>query len=129
VGLAAPYGSCELEPAWLKFLPKPGGVDGKVQIAMGFPMLATAVWLFKPGCRQLRQIGLWLRNLLVLIASPRGFLASLFSAVAARKAVALVIVFILLVGRYAFALENPTQLRAPSQRRTQPAREGISGRN
>ena len=46
VGLAAPYVVLSWNPAWLKFLPKPGAWMEKFKIAMGFPMLATAVWLF-----------------------------------------------------------------------------------
>src|SRR3989441_864721 len=46
-GLAAPYVVLSLRPDWLKFLPKPGVWMEKFKIAMGFPMLATVVWLFK----------------------------------------------------------------------------------
>ena len=45
-GLAAPYIVLSWQPAWLKFLPQPGAWMEKFKIAMGFPMLATAVWLF-----------------------------------------------------------------------------------
>ncbi len=46
LGLAAPYVVLSWNPVWLKFLPKPGAWMEKFKIAMGFPMLATAVWLF-----------------------------------------------------------------------------------
>jgi len=46
-GLAAPYVVLSWRPDWLKFLPKPGVWMEKFKIAMGFPMLATVVWLFK----------------------------------------------------------------------------------
>ena len=46
-GLAAPYALLSWRPDWLKFLPKPGAWMEKFKIAMGFPMLATVVWLFK----------------------------------------------------------------------------------
>ena len=46
LGLAAPYVLLSWNPAWLKFLPKPGAWMEKFKIAMGFPMLATVVWLF-----------------------------------------------------------------------------------
>ena len=45
-GLAAPYVVLSWRPDWLKFLPKPGVWMEKFKIAMGFPMLATVVWLF-----------------------------------------------------------------------------------
>src|SRR4029077_11876183 len=34
------------QPKWLKFLPRPGPWMEKFKMAMGFPMLATMVWLF-----------------------------------------------------------------------------------
>ncbi|MGA2787708.1 MAG: protein-disulfide reductase DsbD domain-containing protein [Verrucomicrobiota bacterium] len=46
IGLAAPYVVLSWNPKWLKFLPKPGAWMEKFKIAMGFPMLATTVWLF-----------------------------------------------------------------------------------
>jgi len=46
IGLAAPYVVLSWNPTWLKFLPKPGAWMENFKIAMGFPMLATTVWLF-----------------------------------------------------------------------------------
>ena len=46
LGLAAPYVLLSWNPAWLKFLPKPGAWMEKFKIAIGFPVLATAVWLY-----------------------------------------------------------------------------------
>src|SRR6185312_1975493 len=45
IGLASPYLVLSFQPAWLKFLPKPGAWMEKFKILMGFPMLATGVWL------------------------------------------------------------------------------------
>ena len=47
LGLATPYVVLSFQPGWLKFLPKPGAWMEKFKVAMGFPMLATVVWLFK----------------------------------------------------------------------------------
>ena len=46
IGLALPYLLLSFQPAWLKFLPKPGAWMEKFKVFMGFPMLATAIWLF-----------------------------------------------------------------------------------
>lgn len=46
VGLALPYLVLSFQPAWLKFLPKPGMWMEKFKMFMGFPMLATGIWLF-----------------------------------------------------------------------------------
>ncbi|HEU0037738.1 MAG TPA: protein-disulfide reductase DsbD domain-containing protein, partial [Verrucomicrobiae bacterium] len=46
LGLAFPYVLLSWKPGWLKFLPRPGAWMEKFKVAMGFPMLATAVWIF-----------------------------------------------------------------------------------
>jgi thiol:disulfide interchange protein DsbD len=46
VGLALPYLILSFQPSWLKWLPKPGVWMEKFKMFMGFPMLATAIWLF-----------------------------------------------------------------------------------
>lgn len=46
LGLAFPYILLSWEPQWLRFLPRPGIWMEKFKMAMGFPMLATTVWLF-----------------------------------------------------------------------------------
>jgi thiol:disulfide interchange protein len=80
LGLAAPYVVLSWNPAWLKLLPKPGAWMEKFKIAMGFPMLLTAVWLFNLAADDYGSNVLWLGVFLVLWRSPPGFLASLSSA-------------------------------------------------
>jgi len=46
LGLALPYLVLSFQPAWLKFLPKPGAWMERFKKFMGFPMLATGIWLF-----------------------------------------------------------------------------------
>jgi thiol:disulfide interchange protein DsbD len=43
--MAAPYLLLSMQPAWLKFLPKPGNWMITFKQAAGFVLLATAVWL------------------------------------------------------------------------------------
>lgn len=45
-GLAFPYVLLCWQPAWLRFLPKPGNWMVTFKVAMGFPVLATGMWLF-----------------------------------------------------------------------------------
>ncbi|MSU41148.1 MAG: DUF255 domain-containing protein [Pedosphaera sp.] len=45
VGLALPYVLLSFKPGWLRFLPPPGPWMEQCKQAMGFPMLAAAVWL------------------------------------------------------------------------------------
>ena len=67
-GLAAPYVLLSWNPAWLKFLPKPGAWMEKFKIAMGFPMLATTVWLFTLTQIHYGKRVLWLGFFLVALA-------------------------------------------------------------
>ena len=46
VGLALPFVILCFKPNWLRFLPKPGPWMESFKTAMGFPMLAAAVWAF-----------------------------------------------------------------------------------
>ena len=45
-GMCSPYFLLTARPAWLRFLPKPGMWMERIKQAMGFIMLALAVWLF-----------------------------------------------------------------------------------
>jgi thiol:disulfide interchange protein len=75
LGLAAPYVILCWFPAWLKKMPKPGAWMEKFKIGMGFPMLATAAWLFSLAAQKFGKPGaLYLGLLLVML----GFAAWLF---------------------------------------------------
>jgi thiol:disulfide interchange protein DsbD len=113
VGLAAPYVVLSWNPAWLKFLPKPGAWMEKFKIAMGFPMLATAVWLFNLAAGSYGKSVLWLGVFLVLVAFAAWIFGEFVQRGRTRKGLALVIALILLVGGYAFALENQLRWREP----------------
>jgi thiol:disulfide interchange protein DsbD len=112
-GLAAPYVVLSWNPAWLKFLPKPGAWMEKFKIAMGFPMLATAVWLFNLAAGSYGKSVLWLGVFLVLVAFAAWIFGEFVQRGRARRGVALAVVLILLVGGYAFALENQLRWRKP----------------
>ena len=45
LGMALPYLLLSARPAWIRCLPKPGPWMEQVKQFMGFPLLATAVWL------------------------------------------------------------------------------------
>jgi thiol:disulfide interchange protein DsbD len=113
VGLAAPYVVLSWNPAWLKFLPKPGAWMEKFKIAMGFPLLVTAVWLFNLAAGSYGKSVLWLGVFLVIVALAAWIFGEFVQRGRARRGLALVIVLILLVGGYAFALESQLQWRQP----------------
>ncbi|HEV2434810.1 MAG TPA: protein-disulfide reductase DsbD domain-containing protein [Verrucomicrobiae bacterium] len=113
LGLAAPYVVLSWNPAWLKFLPKPGAWMEKFKIVMGFPMLATAVWLFNLAYGDYGKNVLWLGLFLVIVALAAWIFGEFVQRGRSGKGIAVVIVLILLSSGYAFALENQLHWRAP----------------
>jgi thiol:disulfide interchange protein len=113
VGLAAPYVALSWNPAWLKLLPKPGAWMEKFKIAMGFPMLATAVWLFNLAAGSYGGRVLWLGVFLVLVAFAAWIFGEFVQRGRVGKGIALAVVLVSLVGSYAFALEGQLHWREP----------------
>ncbi|HEY3932029.1 MAG TPA: protein-disulfide reductase DsbD domain-containing protein [Verrucomicrobiae bacterium] len=111
LGLAAPYVLLSLNPALLKFLPKPGAWMEKFKIAMGFPMLATVVWLFNVAASDYGSSVFWLGVFLVVVAFAAWIFGEFVQRGRKRKGIALAIVLILLAGSYAYALESKLHWR------------------
>ena len=129
LGLASPYILLSWNPAWLKFLPKPGAWMEKFKIAMGFPMLATVVWLFNVAASSYGKNVLWLGIFLVVVAFAAWIFGEFFQRGRQRKGVALALVLILLIGGYAFALEKELDWRAamPETNATGSLKESADG--
>jgi len=129
LGLASPYILLSWNPAWLKFLPKPGAWMEKFKIAMGFPMLATVVWLFNVAASSYGKNVLWLGIFLVVVAFAAWIFGEFVQRGRARKGVALALVLILLAGGYAFALEKELDWRTamPDTSTTGSLKESADG--
>ena len=70
LGLAAPFVVLCWKPGWLKLMPKPGVWMLRFKVAMGFPLLASAVWVFWFTAGRLGSAGvLWMGLLLVVVAA------------------------------------------------------------
>jgi thiol:disulfide interchange protein DsbD len=106
IGLAAPYVVLSCNPALLKFLPKPGAWMEKFKIAMGFPMLATVIWLFNVAYSDYGSRVVWLGVFLVIIACAAWIFGDFIQRGRSGKGVAAVVILILLVGGYCYALEG-----------------------
>jgi thiol:disulfide interchange protein len=106
LGLASPYVLLSWNPAWLKFLPKPGSWMEKFKIAMGFPMLATVVWLFNIAAASYGKNVLWLGVFLVVVAFAAWIFGEFFQRGRKHKIAAAIVTLILLASGYAFALEK-----------------------
>ena len=110
-GLAAPYVFLTLQPAWLKFLPKPGAWMEKFKIAMGFPMLATAVWLYDVASAFYGERTWWLGIFLILLALAAWVFGEFVQRGRTSKYLALAIALLLLLGGYGYGLERQLHWR------------------
>jgi thiol:disulfide interchange protein DsbD len=113
LGLSAPYLLLSWQPAWLKFLPKPGAWMEKFKNAMGFPMLATVVWLFNVASSSYGKNVLWLGVFLVLVAFAAWIFGEFFQRGRKHRTAAAILTLLVLVGGYAFALEKELDWRVP----------------
>lgn len=67
VGMAAPFVMLAANPAWLRFVPRPGPWMGTFESLMGFLLLGTVIWLVNPLRSQIGGEGLLL-SLIFLLA-------------------------------------------------------------
>lgn len=113
LGLAAPFVILCWQPAWLKLLPKPGVWMLRFKVAMGFPMLATAIWIFWFTATRLGQSGvLWLGLFLVILAAA-AWVWGEFSQRSDHRRAALATVAVLLAAGYFGILEGELDWRTP----------------
>jgi thiol:disulfide interchange protein/DsbC/DsbD-like thiol-disulfide interchange protein len=118
LGLAAPYVVLSLKPSWLKFLPKPGPWMVRFKAAMGFPMLATAIWLFSILTRHYGKDGiLWVGLFLVMVSLAAWVWGEFVQRGNRHKGLAVAVSLCLIFGGYLFALEKELHWRT----RTAPA--------
>lgn len=114
LGLASPYLVLSWQPGWLKFLPRPGPWMEKFKNAMGFPMLATLVWLFCVASSSYGKNVLWLGFFLVLVASAAWVFGEFVQRGRQHQILAAVVSLLLLGGGYVFALEKELNWRTPA---------------
>ena len=113
-GLALPYVVLSWEPSWLKFLPKPGAWMEKFKNVMGFPMLATAVWLFSLTLNHYGKRGvLWFGMFLVVLAMALWIWGEFVQRGSKRQGLAMAISALLAAGGFVYAMEVELHWRAP----------------
>jgi len=122
LGLALPFVVICLEPRLLKFLPKPGAWMERFKVAMGFPMMATAVWLLWVSARGEDDV-LWLGLFLVVVAAAAWVWGEFGQRLFRRVPAALGAVALLAFG-YFVLLEGQLQWRRP----VGAVKEGITWR-
>lgn len=113
LGLASPYLLLSWNPKWLKFLPKPGAWMERFKIAMGFPMLATALWLLNLTTTFYGDRAWWLGVFLVVVGAAAWMFGTFVQRGGARRTLGLVVTLVLLGAGYAWALETELKWRSP----------------
>jgi len=113
LGLALPYLLLSWNPKWLKFLPKPGAWMERFKVAMGFPMLATAIWLFSLTTTFYGERSWWLGVFLVFVGAAVWTFGTFVQRGQKHRGLALVIVLTLLATGYAWALDVQLRWRSP----------------
>jgi thiol:disulfide interchange protein len=115
VGLAFPYVLLTSNPALLRLLPKPGAWMERFKVAMGFPMLATALWLY--GVAVQAHFGtrgaFWLATFLLLVALVAWLFGTFIQRGVGRRWLASVIAVGALVFAVGFVLEKQLSWRSP----------------
>ena len=113
LGLACPYVILSWQPAWLKFLPKPGAWMERFKVAMGFPMLATAVWLFSLTPLFYGKRTLWLGLFLVILALAAWIYGEFVQRARTHRGLGIAAALVLLVGGYLYTVEGQLRWRSP----------------
>lgn len=112
LGLAVPYLVLSMKPNWLRFLPRPGNWMVGFKQAMGFPMLATAMWLLWVSTRRFGRDGvLWLGLFLVLVSLAVWIWGEFVQRGTKRKGLAMFFSLTFLATGYVFALEKQLDWR------------------
>ena len=114
LGLATPYLMLSLQPAWLRYLPKPGNWMITFKVLMGFPMIATAVWLLSQAADQFGESGVFLEGLfLVCVAFAAWVFGQWIQTGTGNRAWSWTLIVLALGGGYFGILEAQLQWRAP----------------
>jgi thiol:disulfide interchange protein len=112
IGLSLPYVLLSWHPAWLKFLPKPGPWMEKFKVAMGFPMLATAFWLFQLMISHYGQRAWWMGIFLITIALAAWIFGEFVQRGTKHRGLASTVAVVVLLAGYIGILEAMLHWRA-----------------
>ncbi|MBM3901685.1 MAG: DUF255 domain-containing protein [Verrucomicrobia bacterium] len=114
LGLATPYLMLSLQPAWLRYLPKPGNWMITFKVLMGFPMIATAVWLLSQAADQFGESGVFLEGLfLVCVAFAAWVFGQWIQTGTGNRGWSWTLILIALGVGYFGILDNQLHWRAP----------------
>jgi thiol:disulfide interchange protein DsbD len=115
LGLATPYVVLSFAPRLLRALPRPGPWMEAFKVAMGFPMLATALWLLTLTQAHFGSRGpLWVGLFLVMLALAAWVWGRFVQQGRRRKGLAVAIAALLALAGYGYALERELTWRSPA---------------
>ena len=130
LGLAFPYVLLSWNPAWLGILPKPGPWMERFKVFMGFPMIATAIWLYTIARLHFGETGdLWLGMLIVVVALGAWVYGEFVQRGSKRKGLALGISLACLALAYGWILEKELNWRHPIDPNAKADTKTIQGKN
>jgi thiol:disulfide interchange protein DsbD len=113
-GLAFPYVLLSWNPRLMKYLPKPGPWMGRFKVAMGFPMLATAVWLYSVSLSHFSEgAELWLGLLLVMVSMSAWVWGQFVQQVSVRRPLSIGVALLIGLGGAWWVLEGELDWRHP----------------
>lgn len=116
-GLASPYLLLSWKPEWLRYLPKPGLWMERFKVAMGFPMLGTAVVLFWLTLAHFGEIGaLWFGLFLVSVALCAWIYGEFVQRGRSHRMAAVILMALILFGSYGFTMERQLKWREKKAR-------------
>jgi thiol:disulfide interchange protein/DsbC/DsbD-like thiol-disulfide interchange protein len=115
LGLAFPYVLLSWNSAWLKVLPRPGVWMEQFKVAMGFPMLGAAMWLFWLTGKHFGDRSLWFGFFLIVVASAAWVYGQFIQRSQGRSILAWTVLLMLLGVGYGWALEKEVAWRSSSK--------------
>lgn len=128
MGLALPYMVLSWQPGWLNFLPRPGAWMNWFKVAMGLPMLATAVWLYDVTSAFYGRRTPWLLVFLVILTVAAWVFGRFVQRGRRWKGIARLAALLLLLGGHIYALEYKLRWRtALADTGNVPLKEGAEG--
>jgi thiol:disulfide interchange protein len=111
-GMSAPYLLLSAQPAWLRFLPKPGPWMLHLKQFMGFLLLATLLFLlYVLGAQRGLEGAIW-ASCFLLVISVACWMKGAFAvptASVAKRSIVLVLVLLLVLGSGAYFIGNKFQ--------------------
>lgn len=113
LGLAFPYVVLCWNSGLLRILPRPGAWMESFKIAMGFPMLATVIWLFNTALSHFGERVTWLGFFLILLSASAWIYGRFVQRPSKRLWLPLTCMALLLSLGYFGILESRLQWRNP----------------